>query len=380
MTSPTPVYHVITPGDHFSPRTGSALPTVVDGLARGAAADARYQQYVLVQSGTWTPRYDSADVIEYDGGPPPSRHERMLDAAAGRVGLRRPYAGRAYAPIAKRLADCPAGVVIAHNGAALLRMPALRSHRRVLYAHNDLFRSYSRSEVARVVSACDRVICVSEFLRDVMASRAPRELRDRFRVALNGVDAERFTPREERMPGPLRVLFVGRMIREKGADLLLDAASLLHRDDIEYLIVGSQGFDRSAALSGFEQDLRDRSSPGVRFMPFIDRTELPPLMRDQDVLVVPSRWPEPCSLTTGEGMASGLAIIAARSGGIPEVLADAGILVPRGDAAALAEAIKLIADDAEQRRNLTAAARARAVEHDWSHAWRTVTGALDGLR
>lgn len=374
------VYHVITPGDHFSPRTGSALPTVVDGIAQGGASDDRYRQQVLVQHGTWTPRYTSAEVIEYRGGPPPSGRERLVDAAAGRVGMTRPFASRTYAPVAQRLAECAPGIVVAHNGAALLRMPELAPHRRVLYAHNDLFRSYSDSEAARVVAACDRVICVSEYLRDAMAARVPARLRDRFRAALNGVDVARFTPSETRAQGPLRVAFVGRVIAEKGVDVLVDAAARLSRDDIEYLVVGSDGFNAAATPSKYEQSLRTRNTGAVRFTPFVDRDRLPQLLREQDVLVVPSRWPEPCSLTTGEGMASGLAVIAARSGGIPEVLGDAGILVTPGDVTELATAISTLADDPALRRRLAVAGRARAEAHDWPSTWQSVATIFDELR
>ncbi len=374
-----PVYHVITPGDHFSPRTGSALPTVVDGLARGASGDESYRQFVLVQDGTWMPRYGSAEVIGYRGGPPPSRRERAVDALAGRAGLPRPFAGRAFRPVAQRLADATPGIVVAHNGAALVRMPELSAHRRVLYAHNDLFRSYSDAEAARTVRSCDAVVCVSAHLRDTMAARVPAELRDRFHVVVNGVDAVAFAPASARADGPLRVVFVGRVIADKGVDVLVDAVRLLDRDDVEAVVVGSQGFDRGAALSEYERDLRARATSRVRFEPFVDRERLPQLLREQDVLVVPSRWPEPCGLTVGEGMASGLAVIASRSGGIPEVLGDAGILLPPGDPAALAAALAALADDPDLRRRLAAAARARAESHDWAHAWSVLRGVLDGL-
>lgn len=57
--------HVITPGDHFSPRTGSAIPTVVHGLREGIpASEARPS--VVVRRDTYTDRYDSVDIIKFD--------------------------------------------------------------------------------------------------------------------------------------------------------------------------------------------------------------------------------------------------------------------------------------------------------------------------
>ncbi len=64
----TDVLHAITPGDHFSPRTGSAIPTVVDGLAAAAGRDGGpFRHAVILDRTTMRPRYDSAAVIEYSG-------------------------------------------------------------------------------------------------------------------------------------------------------------------------------------------------------------------------------------------------------------------------------------------------------------------------
>jgi glycosyltransferase involved in cell wall biosynthesis len=153
--------------------------------------------------------------------------------------------------------------------------------------------------------------------------------------------------------------------------VLIRAARLLARDDVEFTIIGSQGFDRRAQLSAYEHELRQLAAqdPRIRFEPFVDRVALPQRLRHCDVLVAPSRWPEPWALTVGEGMASGLAIIASAIGGIQEQVKDAGILVPPNDAAALAAAIATLADDAAVRKSLGAAARQRALDRDWSSSW-----------
>ena len=89
------VLHTITPGDHFSPRTGSAIPTVVDGLARAAGRDCGpFRHSVVIDRTTMRPRYGSAAVIEYDGARGPTSNERVVDLARGRVGLPRSGFGR----------------------------------------------------------------------------------------------------------------------------------------------------------------------------------------------------------------------------------------------------------------------------------------------
>ena len=385
MPEPVPVYHVITPGDHFSPRTGSAIPTVVHGLASGAAraGDAeRFPQYVVVEDGTYEPRYDSAVAVGYRGNAAPGARRRMVDAALGRVGLPRSGSASYFRPVADALAARPRGIVLAHNAPVLPSLLRDHPHRVVLYAHNDILRSYSSIEAGRALSSVAAIVCVSESLAAQIRGHLPPRLRERIRVVVNGVDTAQFRHRTERAPGPLRIVFMGRAIADKGADTLLEAAALLDRPDLEFVVVGSHGFDPAAALSPFEERLRELAArvPGrVRFEPFVERHRLPALLQDADILTVPSRWPDPCPLTVGEGMATGLPVVAARVGGIPEILGDAGVLFEPGAADELAAAIARLADDPDLRRERGEAALARARERDWTWTWRGLRAVLDIL-
>jgi glycosyltransferase involved in cell wall biosynthesis len=326
----------------------------------------------VVQGGTYEPRYPSASAFEFSGGPPPSRRQRAIDAARGRVGLPRLYAPRTYAPVARTLQAAAPGIVVAHNGPALPQLLAGSDHRIILYAHNDLFRSTSPREASRIVEACDLVIGVSRYLRDTLAAKVPLRLHDRFRVVCNGVDVHRFTPAPTpRTRNLLRVAFVGRIIPDKGPDVLVRAAAMLQRDDTEFLIVGSSGFDRGGALSSYEESLRSlgESVPHLAFVPFVDRNTLPDLLRSADLLVAPGRWPEPWALTIGEGLATGLPVVATRVGGVAEQLAGAGVLVDPDDAPALAREIATLLDSPDRRERLGRAGRDLALRHDWTWAW-----------
>lgn len=379
------VIHAITPGDHFSPRTGSAIPTVVHGLTGAAALDRaapRYRQSVALGTGTWHPRYDTADVLEFDDVAPPSAVGRAADVVRGRLGLRRASAARYFAPQARAIRAQAPAIVLAHNAPALLPLLAGSGHRVVLYAHNNLFGTMTRGETARTLRGAAAVVSVSDALAEQLRERMPRSMHPLVHVVGNGVDAHQFRPGEREAGERLRVLFMGRMIPEKGADLLLEAAATLDRDDLELAIVGSHGFDAGAPLSPFERRLRRlaaRCAMPVGFLPFASRANVPGLLRTADVFVVPSRWTDPWPLTVGEGMASGLPVVAARVGGIPDALGDAGILVEREDVAGLAHAIARLADDPGLRRSLGAAARARAVQRDWSWSWARLRDVLDGL-
>ncbi|MBM7502735.1 glycosyltransferase family 4 protein [Agromyces aurantiacus] len=384
----TTVIHAITPGDHFSPRTGSAIPTVVHGLASAAARDVPpWPQAVVVDRSTMRPRYDSAEPIEYDSAPWLTRNERGLDLVRARLGGVRRGTARFFTPVADAIRAREPSIVLAHNAPVLPWLLRDSPHQVILYAHNDLLRTYTRAEAGRALAGVAAIVCVSDSLADRTRAALPPALADQVHVVPNGVDAVQFSPAGDdappRPPGkPLRIMFVGRMIAEKGPDVLVEAAARLQRPDLEFVIVGSRGFARDAPLSAFERELRrtaQDSGADIRFEPFVDRMSLPDLLRSADALVVPSRWAEPSGLTASEGLATGLPVIASRIGGLPDVVGDAGILVAPDDPATLADAIAALADDPAERARRAAASRAYALAHDWSWSWARLRRVLEEL-
>lgn len=382
------VIHAITPGDHFSPRTGSAIPTVVHGLATAAARDPDpVQNVVVLDRSTMAPRYDSAALVEYGRGPWLTGRDRGFDLVRARLGGTRTATSRFFAPVAEAISALPYGTVLAHNAPALPGLLRHMSHRVVLYAHNDLLRTYTRAEAGRALDSVAAIVCVSDALAERTSATLPRGLADRVCVVPNGVDCVQFAPADPtaaRRPAhsPMHVGFVGRMIHEKGPDVLVRAAGVLGRRDVRFTLVGSQGFARDAPLSPYERELRElaEGSPAdIRFEPFVDRTALPDLLRTFDVLVVPSRWAEPSGLTAGEGMATGLPVIASRIGGLPDVVGDAGILIEPDDPTVLAAALSALADDPDERARRGRMSRQHALEHDWSRSWSILRGVLDDI-
>jgi glycosyltransferase involved in cell wall biosynthesis len=390
----TDVLHAITPGDHFSPRTGSAIPTVVDGLAAAAVREgAPFRQFVVLDRSTMRPRYTSATAIEYTGARSLTKGERVMDLARGRVGLSRSAIARFYAPVAEAIRAREPAFVLAHNAPVLPWLLRDTGHRVVLYAHNDLLRTYSRREAARILDGVAAVVCVGEALAGRTRAALPGRLAERVRVVRNGIDSERFTPSTDGAVASstahdarLRIAFVGRMIAEKGPDVLIRAAQRLRRPDLEYLLIGSHGFARDASLSPYEAELRKladeataESGARIQFEPFVDRMALPALLRSVDLLVVPSRWAEPSGLTAMEGLATGLPVIASRVGGLPDLVGSAGVLVEPDDPDALADAIVALADDPDARRRASLRARDHAMAHDWSWAWSNLRRVLEEL-
>lgn len=366
------------------------MPTVIDSLARAAATVAETPpQRVLVAEGTYPQRYRSVTAVGYRQRADPNLAQQAGDFLAGRISGARPFQRWSLAAMVRRQREWSPSWVMAHNLLQLVPLVESPRHRPVLYAHNDLFRSYSRREAAKVLRRASLIVCVSEFLAERVRQQLPVALRQWVVAVPNGADCAQFTPARTAASSAasdpaegLRVGFVGRMVPEKGADVLLRAAKLLDDPALEITVVGSTGFDERAELTAFERELREVAlslrSP-VTFRPFTDRFGLPELLQAQDVLAVPSRWPEPWGLTVSEGQAAGLVVLASDIGGIPEAISDSSHLVPADDAEALAQQLRRFLDDPQLLAEHRRAARAHAEAHDWRASWQRLAGHLAGL-
>jgi len=132
------------------------------------------------------------------------------------------------------------------------------------------------------------------------------------------------------------VIFVGRLVSDKGVDLLLEALAMLK--NVPATIVGD-GPERGA--------LESAAGSGVRFAGVKRDGELAELLNQHRLLVVPSRWEEPFGIVPLEGMACGCVPVVAGSGGLPEAVGNAGVIFEKGNARALADCIgRLLADEA----------------------------------
>lgn len=338
--------------------------TVIDGLARTAARDSRHQ--VMVAEGTYGDVYTSADVIRYPPAPGLSRAVRLADSAMGRAGLGRAFSARGYDRAFDALSDLPHTVLLHNAPGVAARTPPQSAP--VLYAHNEILRG-PRSGTFRSVRGVQGIITVSEWLAERTRNRVPRSLRDNVTALVNGVDTQVFAPVDRTDREGLRVLYVGRVVRDKGVDVLLDAVALADIPRLTVRVLGSQGFALSGPLSAYETQLRKRAatlSCHVEFVPFTPRAGLPAHYDWADVVALPSRWEEPCGLTLLESLASGAATVITASGGMPEVAGDSAVVVPRDDAVALADVLRDLARSPEARQDLGLRARERSLKYTWS--------------
>jgi glycosyltransferase involved in cell wall biosynthesis len=149
------------------------------------------------------------------------------------------------------------------------------------------------------------------------------------------------------------VLAVGRLAEQKGFGVLLAAAGDWQRRDPRPLVaIAGEG-----PLAGELAAAARRHGIDVRFLGA--RRDVPALLAAADLVVVPSHW-EARALIVQEALVAGRPVVASRVGGIPELTgADAALLVPAGDAAALSAAVQAVLDDPALAARLAVAARAR---------------------
>ena len=252
-----------------------------------------------------------------------------------------------------------------------------------------LFELYERSVAPTLIRAADRVCVLSvdhadsvPYLRRTRA-REP----DKLVEMPNGVDTEAFSPgpadagarRSLGIPEEAVVLaFVATLDRAhhfKRLDVAIDALARLG-DEAVHLVVAGDGelrpeFEAQARSAG----VADR----VHFIGAVPHAELPGLLRAVDVFLLTTEPPESFGIVLIEAMACGLPVIATDYPGVRAVVDEGGngLLVPRGDPAAAAAAIRSLLDaGADGRAAMGAAGRAKA-EANW--AWPRLLDRMDDV-
>lgn len=200
----------------------------------------------------------------------------------------------------------------------------------------------------------------------------------RARVIPLGVDAVPDTPpraaavaRPAAADDHVTVGMLGRLVPEKGIATLLD--SLVLEPRLHARIGGSGPLESALADLARQRGIEDR----VELIGAVDPTHVDEFYRAIDVLSVPSvprdGWTEQFGRVAVEAMASDVPVVSSDAGALPDVVGDAGIVVPVEDAAALAAA--LIEASGPRREELVVAGRMRAAECSWD----SVAGAYQEL-
>ncbi|RQM34831.1 glycosyltransferase family 4 protein [Rhodococcus ruber] len=210
---------------------------------------------------------------------------------------------------------------------------------------------------ARVARRIPTLLTVSKSSEDDI--RTAFDIPDgRLRTIPLGVDTEIFAPPStERVSGRI-VCVASADAPLKGVANLLEAVAKLRTERQGELVLVTK-----LAAGGVTEKLIEQLAIGdsVRTVSGIDDGELAGLLGSAQVAAVPSLY-EGFSLPAVEAMACATPLVASRAGAIPEVVGDAGILVPPGDSEQLAAALARVLDDPAEQARLGSVARARVLE------------------
>ena len=201
-----------------------------------------------------------------------------------------------------------------------------------------------------------RIVAVSAVVRDrLVAEGVPAT-----DVIWPGIPKRELEP--ERSETPV-VVFAGRLVKEKGVDILLRAfAEVVTKIPDAKLFIAGDGPERKR-LQEFVQSLKLENS--VHFTGQISQDEVERRFASAWVQVVPSLWQEPLPHVAAEAMMNGIALVASNIGGLPEIINHGvtGYLVPPGDSGKLSETITRLLGDREHSGSIGRTARQFALKH-----------------
>jgi glycogen(starch) synthase len=212
----------------------------------------------------------------------------------------------------------------------------------------------------RLLRSAEWVTANSQRMLEYTRSLVP-EIASRSSTIYNGLPLPPLDATPSRLDEPL-LLCLGRVVADKGFDLAIRALpAVLARAPGARLVIAGDGSDR-ANLESMAVELGvDRQ---VDFTGRIEREQVPALIESATMVLMPSRWEEAFGLVALEAAQMARPVVATRVGGLPEVVVDreTGLLVPREDPGALADAIIELITDRSRAREMGLRARERSVE------------------
>jgi 1,4-alpha-glucan branching enzyme len=238
--------------------------------------------------------------------------------------------------------------------------------------HNDIQRRIYNLE-ARLVKSADAVICCSNYMVQEI-TRLFGVTRKKLFLIPNGVDpANLGIPRQlvpgekEPCPGVKTILFIGRLVPEKGVQVLLEAFSLLlpQLPDLKLLVGGTGPYLNYLKTRSEEIGLTGK----IEFMGFLDEEQRNYHLKQADVAVFPSLY-EPFGIVALEAMAAQIPVIVSDTGGLSEVVTHGidGYKAPPGRPDILAYYIREVLSNPGLARDLTRRAWKKVLTvYDWQN-------------
>ena len=226
----------------------------------------------------------------------------------------------------------------------------------------------AESDAARVIVPSEAVAADVADGTDIDAARVvviPEGVEPVFRRPVSEVDVAAVCARHHIRPGRF-FLFVGAISGRKNLTTAMRALAAFRAGgpDVPLVVAGPRGrgadeFDAETSKLGLQS--------AVRVTGFVSAADLPVLLASALALVHPSKY-EGFGLTPLEAMAAGTPVLASNTGALPEVVGDAGMLLPADDVDAWAEAMAQVNEDDDIRRSMVERGRAWSEGFTWERA------------
>lgn len=253
------------------------------------------------------------------------------------------------APSVKELWNAVAWAnVVWQNNTALtyLWAPIVQAKPTVVTLQCAVFREYPhkywQERIKALLLRRCHVIAISRYVTTGLSCCAQLQgnpFEPAFRTAAEGVERN------------LDLVFLGRLVSDKGADLLIEALGRLARAGLKVktTIIGDGPELENLKAQAQALELGEQ----IRFTGYMTRAPLHKEIARHRVMVIPSRWNEPFGIVALEGIAAGCAVIASEGGGLPEAVGPCGVTFQNNNADELTEAIRDLIEHPEKIETMT---------------------------
>ena len=199
-----------------------------------------------------------------------------------------------------------------------------------LFFHNDSIEmsgSKSIKERQFLMDNAKNIFCVSKFIKDKFLFGL-KNSHNNVHVLYNGIERplKKFPTKKK------EILFVGRLVKEKGVDIYVKAISNIAQmfPEWKFYIIGSSHLGVKSEKNFFVNKLLNdfyKIGNQASFEGFMSYNNVQEKMKTASIIVVPSVWHEPFGLVVAEAMSNGIAVITSNVGGIPEIIGNNGIKI-----------------------------------------------------
>jgi glycosyltransferase involved in cell wall biosynthesis len=366
--------------EHYSPVSGGAIATVTANVC--SELQSMGHRVDVVASNCCEPVYGFGRYQVVYQKNTNFISEALAHLEARFRGWDSPHEGPFYTTVFQTLELLRPDVLVLAND--LIRISCVREllpkARIVSWIHNEC---RSRRLRAGGLAEADAFLCCSSYIKDWL-TREYRLDGSRVHTAHAGVDRCLFYPSVEQAPEvPLRVLFTGRLDRNKGVDIAVDTVARLRTRGVrvQLSVAGNAWFypQKGTNKNPFQQGLRKAmEESGTDWLGHVPRRFLPDVMRRHDVALVLSRSQEPFGLVVLESMASGLAVIASPRGGLGEACGGAAIVVDPENPHEVEGCLERLATDRGELKQWKARSLERIQSANWSSTANVLCRAVEG--